>query len=96
MRPTNKQELISFIKRKLGYPYVAIEISPEQFDDVLDQSLLWYTQNIDEGQINKFYSLDISSGASNYDLTTLVPNIYTVYKIKINLLNIYVAYQSYI
>ena len=77
-RPKNKQEFTNFIKRKLGEPFVQIEVSPEQFDDIIDQALLFYTENIFEGQKNKILILDTVSGQLEYNLGQQINNLYSV------------------
>ena len=73
-RATNKDQFILKLQRKLGHPYQQIEITPDQWDDIINDALMFYTENIDGGQINKAYSFSYD-GSLELDLKTIIPNV---------------------
>jgi hypothetical protein len=78
-RVKNKEEFILRLKRGLGHPYQEIEITDEQWDDIINDALLFYGENIDGGQINKALALEYS-GELELDLNALFP-AYDIYAV---------------
>ncbi len=56
-RPINKEQFILKMQRALGHPYQKIEIHEDQWDDIVNDALMFYTENIEGGQVHKAYAL---------------------------------------
>jgi len=77
-RPNNKAEFTQLIRRKLGEPIISIEVTEDQFDDVIDMAIEFYCQNVYEGSKTSTYVFDIATGTLEYDLASSIPNLFAV------------------
>lgn len=55
--PTSRNEFKDYIKRKLGFPVILIEISPDQLDDCIDDALLKYRDYHFDGSEHCWYKI---------------------------------------
>jgi len=79
-KPQNKSEFQSYIKRKLGSPIIEIEITPDQFDDIIDEAVNFYCENVYEGQKDAAYLINLLDGTLEYVLNDIpgLENLYSV------------------
>ena len=61
-------ELKQYILRKLGYPFHQIEISDEQLQDAIDDTLDDYVQFAYSGTIERYVPIQLLDGVQNYIL----------------------------
>ena len=58
----------------LGTSYQKIEIHEDQWDDIVNDALMFYTENIEGGQVHKAYALSYN-GELKLNLKSLIPNV---------------------
>jgi len=73
-RPKTRNDFKSYILRKTGVPYHKPFITDEQLEDTINDALRFYGENCNEGTTMKYYNLDTSSQAREYNLMDLLPN----------------------
>lgn len=61
-----QQQFIEFIKRKLGWPFVNIEVSGEQFNDCVNEAMQMFTEHAEMGVVEKVYLLATETKAHEY------------------------------
>lgn len=69
----------SYIKRKLGDPVVDIEITDEQLDDLINDTLLKYVEQATDGTSLRWKVVNLTDGVFEYDLgfdTQVVLKVY--------------------
>lgn len=75
----NKQELFDWVKRKLGYPMVRVELHESQLDDCVGKArnefIGWAAGNATE---ECFFTLELSAGVDEYVLPSGVKEIIKV------------------
>ena len=74
-----KKELRNWVRRKLGYPMVRVELHDTQIDDCIEQAryeyIKWATGNITE---EVAFTVALSAGISEYELPSGVTEIVRV------------------
>jgi len=61
-------DLIEFLKRKLGYPQLKIDLLDEQFQDIIDQSIQEVTHYIYDGVLEGSLIIKLEKGKLDYIL----------------------------
>ena len=61
--PTTKATLLSYCKRQLGYPVVEINVDDDQADDVMDDSLQYFSEYHYDGSIRCYLNHQITEAA---------------------------------
>ena len=64
--PASKAELLSYCKRQLGAPVVEINVDDDQADDVLDDSLQFFTEYHYDGTIRTYLKHQITQSEIHY------------------------------
>jgi len=59
-QPSNKQELISYCKRKLGAPVLEINVADEQIDDLVDDAVQFFQERHFDGVYPAFFKYKIT------------------------------------
>lgn len=59
-QPSNRQELIDYCKRKLGYPVLEINVADEQIQDLVDDALQLYHERHYDGVYPTFFKYKIT------------------------------------
>lgn len=73
--PTNKEELIEAVKRRLGHPIVHIDVTEEQFSDRVDQALRYYWDYHFNGADKIFYKYKITQTDKDNGYVPIPDNI---------------------
>ena len=73
--PTTKATLLSYCKRQLGYPVVEINVDDDQADDVMDDSLQYFSEYHYDGSIrcylkHQITEAEITNQRSNSNVTS--------------------------
>ena len=66
--PRNREEFKRHIIRKLGGDFTKIEISPAQMDDVVDESIVWFRENVYDFSKDVVFLINTSSKVYDYKL----------------------------
>jgi hypothetical protein len=75
--PRTKDEFILSLKQKLGYPRIPIHITDEQFNQIIEETLMFYSLNVYDGQKDVFFKLQTEAGVYSYEIDS-VPNLFAV------------------
>jgi len=74
-----KKDMLSWVKRKLGYPMVRVELHNTQIEQHIDEAkdlfLKWASGN---ATVDQFFTLPISANCTEYDLPGGVTDVITV------------------
>jgi len=76
--PTNRNEFRTYILRKLGSDFHNVEVSFEQLDDLIDESLLYFKKNVYDFSKDQAILLTTSNAVLEY---TLDDDIFAVMEI---------------
>lgn len=74
-----KTDLQDFIKRRLGYPAINIEITPEQLDDCIDEAISLFKEQHYNGSDIQYIKLPIVKGQQIYTLENDVNAVVDIY-----------------
>jgi hypothetical protein len=77
-RLQTKTDLKNYILRQLGSPVINIEITDEQLDDAIDNTLELYMQNAYSGVRERFVALEVVAGTQDYLLPYEIFAIITI------------------
>jgi hypothetical protein len=66
--PSNRNEFRTYILRKLGSDFHNVELSFEQIDDIIDESLLFFRKNVYDFSKDQAIILDTTSTVVDYTL----------------------------
>ena len=64
-QPSNRQELIDYCKRKLGYPVLEINVADEQIDDLVDDAIQFFQERHFDGVYPTFYKYKVTQNDIN-------------------------------
>ena len=64
-QPSNRQELIDYCKRKLGYPVLEINVADEQIDDLVDDAVQFFQERHFDGVYPTFYKYKVTQNDIN-------------------------------
>lgn len=74
---TTRQQLKDWLERKLGAPLVVVEITPEQLDDAIDETLEIYTRYVTPEEV--YMTIDLKTyPASGLTLPDNITSIYNM------------------
>lgn len=77
-RPTNAAEVFEYVKRKLGVPYYKAQLTQDQLDDILFDTINFFTQYVHDSTQRGVYVLNTVDAQNEY---TLPSDIYAVTQI---------------
>ena len=66
--PGNRHEFKAYILRKLGSDFVNIELSDEQLNDIIDESLLYFNKNVYDFSKEQAIMIDTENAKLDYVL----------------------------
>lgn len=81
MLPATRGQLIDYCKRKLGFPYLEINVTPDQLEDRLDEALLFYYDYHPDGATRTFYKKQLTAEDISNGYITLPDTIIGVSRI---------------
>jgi len=73
----NNDDLVDYIKRKLGYPSVRVEVTDDQLQDCIDYSIKEFSSFALDGELQEVVILTVD-GTGNYDLPPFITSIKAV------------------
>lgn len=80
-QPTNRAEFIAWCKRKLGYPVIEINVSEDQIDDRVDESLSYYWDYHFDGSEKEYYKWQVTANNITDRYLTVPEEIIGVVKV---------------
>lgn len=75
----SKTELKDYIKRKLGYPVINVEVTDDQIEDCINEGIERFIEFAEGGIQHRFFLLPVTSGVQEYVLDFDVYSINKVY-----------------
>ena len=81
MQPSSKQELIQYCFRRLGQGAVDINVTAEQADDRIDDSLDFFTEFHFDGVEKKYLSMLVTANVMANQYFTMPNNVFSVTRI---------------
>jgi len=79
MAPNSRDTLKEYILRRLGSGIYEVELTPDQMDDIINDTLQVFEEFIDDGVIEKKLIVKVDPGANNIILPDQVMGISEVY-----------------
>lgn len=70
----NNDDLVDYIKRKLGYPTVRVELTSEQIQDCIDYSIKEFSSFALDGELQEVAIITVD-GTGSYDLPHFITSI---------------------
>ena len=76
MVPNNRDELMDYCLRSLGFPVIEVNIDDDQLDDRIDEALQWFRENLPDGSKRQYFSHqltqdDIDNGYIDFDVDVM-------------------------
>lgn len=74
-RVKSRADLIEYVFRTLGEPVIDVELTEDQIDDIIDESIDKYSEYAYDGQMEKTFKVTLEAGVSQYVLDETISTI---------------------